>query len=59
MKRLSISLLFVSTTLLISAQSTSAIINEREVQRIETILSADNMEGGKFLPPEVKRLLIL
>lgn len=47
MKRLSISLLFVSTTLLISAQSTSAIINEREVQRIETILSADNMEGRK------------
>lgn len=46
MKKLSVSLLFVSITLLLSAQTT-AIINEREVQRIENNLSSDDMQGRK------------
>jgi len=47
MKKLSISLLFVSITLLSSAQTNSDAIKEKEVQRIETILSADDMQGRK------------
>ncbi len=47
MKRLSGNLLLILITLSSSAQSTSDIINEREVQRIENTLSADNMEGRK------------
>ena len=48
MKKLSVSFLFVSITLLLSAQSASdIIINEQEVKRIENNLSADDMEGRK------------
>ena len=47
MRRFLISLLSLSVTLLSCAQTTFKTINEKEVQRIETILSADNMQGRK------------
>ena len=47
MKQFLISLLSVLITLLVSAQSGIGIINENEVQRIESSLSADSMQGRK------------
>lgn len=47
MKKFLINLLLLSITLLSCAQTTFKAISEKEVQRIETILSADNMQGRK------------
>lgn len=47
MKKLSICLLLVLITKISVAQKPSAAINAQEVQRIENVLSADNMEGRK------------
>ncbi len=44
-------LLFGLITIISSAQSSQSIINEKEVQRIETALSADNLEGRKAFTP--------
>jgi len=45
MKKLSVSLFFSLITAIASAQSAPPVINEKEVQRIETMLSADDMQG--------------
>ena len=48
MKKLSVSLLMsVLITIISFAQTAQSVINEKEVQRIETVLSADSMEGRK------------
>lgn len=47
MQNFFVSLLLCSIAIISSAQSASPVINEKEVQRIETALSADNMEGRK------------
>jgi len=45
MKNVSVSLFFSLITAIASAQSAPPVINEKEVQRIETTLSADDMQG--------------
>lgn len=51
MKKFYISVLLVSIALLSSAQSPAGVINEMEVQRIETALSSDSMQGRKAFTP--------
>jgi Zn-dependent M28 family amino/carboxypeptidase len=43
--------LFIATTFFVSAQKTDEIINAKEVERIERILSADDMMGRKAFTP--------
>ncbi|WP_018612032.1 M20/M25/M40 family metallo-hydrolase [Segetibacter koreensis] len=47
MKRYFLSLLFTAVTIISFAQFSKAIIDQKEVKRIETTLSADSMEGRK------------
>lgn len=51
MKKFYVSVLLVSIALLSSAQSPADVINEKEVQRIETALSSDSMQGRKAFTP--------
>lgn len=47
MKNLSLSLLFILVVLFSNAQSLGKIITEADVKRIESVLSADSMQGRK------------
>jgi hypothetical protein len=51
MKNFSTSLLFGLITIISGAQSSQNIVNEKEVQRIETVLSSDSMQGRKAFTP--------
>src|SRR6187431_2172355 len=51
MKKLFVTGLFIATTFFVSAQKTESIINTKEVERIERILSADDMMGRKAFTP--------
>lgn len=51
MKNFSTSLLFGLITIISGAQSSQSIVDEKEVQRIETVLSSDSMQGRKAFTP--------
>ena len=51
MKKLFVTGLFIATTFFVSAQKAESIINAKEVERIERILSADDMMGRKAFTP--------
>lgn len=55
MKNLSTGLLFGLITITSAAQTTQVAINENEVQRIETVLSSDSMQGRKAFTPGVEK----
>ncbi|HKG69618.1 MAG TPA: hypothetical protein VKA92_12165, partial [Segetibacter sp.] len=51
MKNFSTSLFFGLITIISGAQSSQSIVDEKEVQRIETVLSSDSMQGRKAFTP--------
>ena len=55
MKKFLASLLFLSIALISSAQSARNTINEKYVERVETVLSADSMQGRKAFTPGIEK----
>jgi Zn-dependent M28 family amino/carboxypeptidase len=55
MKKLLVTGLLVSNTLFLLAQNIDAIINVKEVERIERTLAADDMRGRKTFSPDIDR----
>ncbi len=55
MKRIVLSGLFIVTTFFVFAQNIDAIINAKEVERIEKVLSADDMMGRKTFSPYIDK----
>ncbi|HKO81721.1 MAG TPA: M20/M25/M40 family metallo-hydrolase [Chitinophagaceae bacterium] len=55
MKKLIVTGLFIAITSFLLAQKTDAIINAKEVQRIESVLSSDAMRGRKINTPEIDK----
>jgi hypothetical protein len=55
MKKLFLSGLLMSITFFVFAQNIDAIINAKEVERIEKILSADDMQGRKTFTPGIDK----
>ena len=55
MKKNIITVLLISTTSFLSAQNIDAIINAKEVERIEKTLAADDMRGRKTFSPEIDK----
>ena len=49
MKKLLMTGLFIATTFFVSAQKAENIINAKEVERIERVLSADEMRVAEYL----------
>ena len=47
--------LFIVTTFCVFGQEADAIINAKEVERIERVLSADEMRGRKTFSPEIDK----
>jgi hypothetical protein len=47
--------LFIATTFFVFGQKADAIINAKEVERIERVLSADEMRGRKTFSPEIDK----
>ena len=47
--------LFIATTLFVFGQNADAIINAKEAERIERILSSDDMRGRKTFSPEIDK----
>ena len=47
--------LFISTTFFVFGQNADAIINAREVDRIERTLSSDDMRGRKVFTPDIDK----
>ena len=47
--------LFIATTFFVSAQKTDEIIDAKEVERIERVLSSDDMRGRKTFSPEIDK----
>jgi Zn-dependent M28 family amino/carboxypeptidase len=54
MKKVSLSILVLTTSIVSYCQSLS-VINKKEVQRIETILAADNMQGRETFTPSADK----
>jgi hypothetical protein len=48
-------LLFIAANILACAQNTDAVINAKEVQRIETVLASDDMRGRRAGTPDIDR----
>jgi Zn-dependent M28 family amino/carboxypeptidase len=55
MKKITLSALFLSVTFFSFAQKAESIINATEVERIEKILSADDMQGRKVFTPGIDK----
>ncbi|MEO7529902.1 MAG: M28 family peptidase [Sediminibacterium sp.] len=55
MKKMTMVLLLVSVTIFSFAQNIDKIINSKEVERIERILSADDMEGRRTFTPGIDK----
>ena len=55
MKKVFVTGLFIATTFFISAQNIDAIINAKEVERIERVLSADDMMGRRTFTPGIDK----
>src|SRR6187200_879260 len=47
--------LFIVTTFFVFGQNADAIINAKEVERIERVLSSDDMRGRKTFSPEIDK----
>src|SRR6187401_3766108 len=47
--------LFIATTFFVFGQNADAIINAREAERIERVLSSDDMRGRKTFSPEIDK----
>ena len=55
MKRIFVLGLLITTTILVSAQKVENIINAKEAERIERVLSSDDMRGRKTFSPEIDK----
>ena len=55
MKKFFVTVLLVSMTSFLMAQNIDAIINTKEVERIERTLAADDMRGRKTFSPEIDK----
>ncbi|MCK9402995.1 MAG: M20/M25/M40 family metallo-hydrolase [Chitinophagaceae bacterium] len=55
MKKISLVLLLISITTFLFAQKEANVINAKEVERIEKILSADDMEGRKTFSKGIEK----
>jgi len=55
MKRFCLTGLFIVTTLFVFGQKVDAIINAKEVERIESKLASDEMRGRKVFSPEIDK----
>ncbi len=55
MKKFFVTGLLLSITSFLLAQKTDAIINAKEVHRIESILASDDMRGRKIYTPEIDK----
>ncbi len=55
MKQIILTGLFIATTLFVFGQKADDIINAKEVERIEKVLSADDMRGRKTFSPEIDK----
>jgi hypothetical protein len=55
MKKIILTGLFLATTLFISAQDIDSILNAKEADRIERILSADDMMGRRAFTPYIDK----
>ena len=55
MKKLVVTGLLLSITSFLLAQKTDAIINAKEVHRIESVLASDAMRGRKVYSPEIEK----
>ena len=55
MKKILMIGLLVATTFFVFGQKADAIINAKEVERIEKVLSADEMRGRKTFSPEIDK----
>src|SRR6187397_2635380 len=47
--------LFIATTFFVFGQNADAIINAKEVERIERVFSSDDMRGRKTFTPEIDK----
>ena len=47
--------LFIATTFFVFGQNADAIINAKEAERIERVLSSDDMRGRKTFSPEIDK----
>jgi len=54
-KKIIVTGLFIATTFFVSGQNIDAIINAKEVERIERVLSADDMMGRKAFTPYIDK----
>ncbi|HEY4876536.1 MAG TPA: aminopeptidase, partial [Puia sp.] len=55
MKKLFLTWLLVTITFFVFAQNIDKIINANEVEKIEKILSADDMQGRKTFTPAIDK----
>ena len=55
MKKVFVLGLLITTTFFVSGQKADAVINAKEVERIEKVLSADEMRGRKAFTPEIDK----
>src|SRR5678815_5694252 len=55
MKRIFVLGLLTTTTFFVFGQNADAIINAKEAERIERVLSSDDMRGRKTFSPEIDK----
>lgn len=55
MKRLLFFVLLITTTLFVFGQNIDAIINAKEAERIEKVLSSDDMRGRRIFTPGIDK----
>ena len=55
MKKISLIGLLITTTFFVFGQNADAIINAKEVERIERMLSSDDMRGRRAFTPDIDR----
>src|SRR4026209_386379 len=55
MKKIFVLGLLITTTFFVFGQNADAIINAKEVERVERTLSSDDMRGRKTFSPEIDK----
>jgi len=55
MKKILVTGLFIATTFFVSAQKAEDLINAKEAERIERMLSSDEMRGRRTFSPEIDK----
>lgn len=55
MKKIVMIGLFIATTFFVSAQKAEEIINAKEAERVESILSSDDMRGRRAFTPDIDK----